>query len=102
MAIRTLLIVGLLSTLAVSAGVRFSLLLGLGLLIGFSLERMGFGFAGPWRQLIRDRNAQGIMAQLLAIGLTAIAIQPIIADAPGSFLGAIAPVSVTMVMAAFV
>jgi len=63
---------------------------------------MGFGFAGPWRQLIRDRNAQGIMAQLLAIGLTAIAIQPIIADAPGSFLGAIAPVSVTMVMAAFV
>ena len=102
MVIRTLLIVGLLSTLAVSAGVRFSLLLGLGLLIGFSLERMGFGFAGPWRRLIRDRNAQGMMAQLLAIGLTAIVIQPIIADAPGSFLGAIAPVSVTMVMAAFV
>ena len=102
MAIRTLLIVGLLSTLAVSAGVRFSLLLGLGLLIGFSLERMGFGFAGPWRRLIRDRNGQGMMAQLLAIGLTAIAIQPIIAHTPGSFLAAIAPVSVTMVMAAFV
>jgi hypothetical protein len=63
---------------------------------------MGFGFAGPWRRLIRDRNAQGMMAQLLAIGLTAIAIQPIIAYAPGSFLGAIAPVSVTMMMAAFV
>lgn len=42
------------------------------------------------------------MAQLLAIGLTAIAIQPIIAYAPGSFLGAFAPVSVTMMMAAFV
>lgn len=99
---RILLTIALLFTLAVSAGVRFSLLLGLGLLIGFSLERLGLGFAGPWRRLIRDRNAQGMMAQLLAIGLTAVVIQPIIAYAPGSFLGAIAPVSVTMVIAAFV
>ena len=102
MVIRTLLITGLLLTLAVSAGVRFSLLLALGLLIGFSLERFGFGFAGPWRRLIRERNAQGFVAQLVAIGLTAVAIQPIIAFAPGTLIGAIAPVSLTMVAAAFV
>ncbi len=102
MIIRTLLVSALILTLAVSVGVRFSLLLLLGLLIGFSLERFGFGFAGPWRRLIRDRNAQGFMAQLVAIGLTAIAIQPIIAFAPGSLIGAIAPVSLTMVAAAFV
>jgi uncharacterized membrane protein YedE/YeeE len=100
--IRNLFVITLLVTLAVSAGVRFSLLLGLGLLIGFSLERFGFGFAGPWRRLIRERNAQGFMAQLVAIGLTAIAIQPIIAYAPGSLIGAIAPVSLSMIAAAFV
>ena len=102
MVIRTLLISAVLVTLAISAGVRFSLLLALGLLIGFSLERFGFGFAGPWRRLIRERNAQGFIAQLVAIGLTAAAIQPIIAYAPGSFIGAIAPVSLSMVAAAFV
>ena len=102
MIIRILLVFVLVLTLAISAGVRFSLLLLLGLLIGFSLERFGFGFAGPWRRLIRDRDARGFMAQLVAIGLTAIAIQPIIAFAPGSLIGAIAPVSLTMVAAAFV
>ena len=42
------------------------------------------------------------MAQLVAIGLTAVAIQPIIAYAPGTLIGAIAPVSFSMVCAAFV
>ena len=92
----------LLLTLAVIAGVRFSLLFGLGLLIGFTLERYGFGFAGPWRRLIRDRDAQGMIAQIVAIGLTALAIQPLIAYAPGSLIGAIAPVSLTMIIAAAV
>ncbi len=90
------------STLAVTAGVRFALLLGIGLAIGFALERFGFGFAGPWRRLILQRNGQGVMAQLVAIGLTAIAIQPLIAFAPGQMLGAIAPISLTMVLSAFV
>ena len=102
MVLKTFGVASILLALAVSAGVRFSLLLGLGLLIGFCLERFGFGFAGPWRRLIRDRNAQGFMAQLVAIGLTAVAIQPIIAYAPGTLIGAIAPVSFSMVCAAFV
>lgn len=102
MIVRTVLLTTLLLTLAVTAGVRFALLLGIGLAIGFALERFGFGFAGPWRRLIRERNGQGVMAQLLAIGLTALAIQPLIAYAPGSMLGAIAPISVSMVLAAFV
>ena len=41
------------------------------------------------------------MAQLVAIGLTAIAIQPIIAFAPGSLIGAIAPVSLRVVLHRF-
>ena len=102
MVIQIPLVVTLLLTLAVFAGVRFSLLLGLGLLIGFTLERYGFGFAGPWRRLVRDRDAQGVIAQLIAIGLTALAIQPLIAYAPGSLIGAIAPVSLSMIIAAAV
>lgn len=99
---RIVFVTCILLTLAVAAGVRFSLLLGIGLLIGYSLERSGFGFAGPWRRLILERNGQGVMAQLLAIGLTAIIIQPLIAYAPGSFIGAIGPISVSMIIAACV
>lgn len=102
MLIRIVLITTLLGTLAVTAGVRFALLMGLGLSIGFTLERFGFGFAGPWRRLILARNGQGVMAQLVAIGLTALCIQPLIAWAPGQLLGAIAPISLTMILAAFV
>ena len=53
---RISLVISLVLTLSVLAGVRFSVLLGLGLTIGFILERYGFGFAGPWRRLIRDRD----------------------------------------------
>ena len=78
---------------------RFALLLGLGLMIGYTLERAGFGFAGPWRRLILRREADGVVAQLMAIGLTALMIQPLIASSTG-LIGAIAPVSLTMVLGA--
>ncbi len=91
----------MLGALAVSAGVRFALLLGLGLLIGYSLERFGFGFAGPWRRMILKREPDGLIAQLVAIGLASVLIQPLIASSDG-LLGAIAPVSLTMIMGAAV
>lgn len=100
MIFRVAIIVTLLVALAISTGIRFSFLLGIGVLIGYSLEKFHFGFAGPWRRLIVNRDGQGVIAQLLAIGLTAVAIQPIIAYAPGSFIGAIAPISITMIFAA--
>lgn len=99
---RTLIVTLVLGALAVTAGVRFALLAGIGLAIGFALERFGFGFAGPWRRLILNRQGDGIMAQLVAIGAAAVVIQPLIASAPGQLIGAIAPISVTMVLAAFV
>ena len=74
----------------------------LGVSIGFVFERLGFGFSGAWRKFILQRDATGITAQLVAIGLTAAIIQPIIAFAPGNFVGAVAPVSLTMIISAFV
>lgn len=89
------------AALAVTAGVRYALTACLGIAIGFTLERFGFGFAGPWRRLIRERQGQGVLAQCVAIGLTAIVIQPLIASS-SSLLGAIAPISLTMILGAFV
>lgn len=101
MIVRILLVVALIGALAITAGVRFALTALVGLGIGFTLERFGFGFAGPWRRLIRERQGQGVLAQCVAIGLTAIVIQPLISSSP-SLLGAIAPISLTMVLGAFV
>lgn len=99
MIVRSALIVMFAGTLAVTAGVRYALTACIGLAIGFTLERFGFGFAGPWRRLIRERQGQGVLAQCVAIGLTAIVIQPLIASS-SSLLGAIAPISITMVLGA--
>lgn len=88
-------------TLAIFVGVRFALLLAIGIGLGFVLERLGFGFAGPWRRLISERDGRGVIAQCWAIGLTALFIQPLIATS-GSLIGAIGPVSLTMAFAAFV
>jgi uncharacterized membrane protein YedE/YeeE len=41
---------------------------GLGIGFGLVLEGLRFGFAGPWRAMIADRDARGLNAQLLAIG----------------------------------
>lgn len=91
----------LFAVLAIFVGVRFALLLAIGVGLGFTLERLGFGFAGPWRRFIRERDGRGIVAQCWAIGLTALAIQPLIASSD-SLIGAIAPVSLTMAAAALV
>ena len=101
MILRVGLIVILLGALAIMAGVRYALTALVGLGIGFILERFGFGFAGPWRRLIRERQGQGVLAQCVAIGLTAIIIQPLIAQS-SSLIGAIAPVSVTMILGALI
>ena len=101
MILRVGLIVILLGALAIMAGVRYALTVLVGLGIGFILERFGFGFAGPWRRLIRERQGQGVLAQCVAIGLTAIIIQPLIAQS-SSLIGAIAPVSVTMILGALI
>lgn len=91
----------ILGAVAVLVGLRFALILWVGVGLGFTLERLGFGFAGPWRRLIRERDGRGVVAQCWAIGLVAIAIQPMIASSD-SLVGAIGPVSLSMAAAALV
>ena len=88
--------------LALEAGLRFALLLAIGLGLGAVLEGLRFGFAGPWRAMIRERDPRGLLAQLLAIGLTAAVAIPLLAAHPGELVGAQAPIGTAMLLGAFV
>lgn len=85
-----------------AAGPRAGLLVGLGIGFGLVLEGLRFGFAGPWRMMIAERDARGLLAQLLAIGVTAALAFPLLAAAPGELSAAHAPVGLAMIGGAFV
>lgn len=87
---------------AVFAGARYGFLLVIGLGFGIALEGLRSGFAGPWRAMILRREAGGLLAQLLAIGLVALAAFPLLSSNPGELTGAHAPVGIAMVGGAFV
>ena len=84
------------------AGPRAALLVAIGLGFGLVLEGLRFGFAGPWRTVVTERDARGLVAQLLAIGATAALALPLQALAPGELAGAHAPVGFGMILGAFV
>src|SRR5690606_22429197 len=84
------------------AGPRSGLLVLIGLGFGLVLEGLRFGFAGPWRVLVTERDGRALIAQLLAIGLAALAAFPLLAAAPGELVGAHGPVGIGMILGAFV
>ncbi|MGJ3261625.1 MAG: YeeE/YedE thiosulfate transporter family protein [Salinarimonas sp.] len=88
--------------LALFVGLRMALLFLVGVGFGLTLEGLRFGFAGPWKALLVRRDGRGVMAQLLAIGLTAAVALPLLAAAPGELMGAHAPVGAAMLAGAFV
>ncbi|MBL4917237.1 YeeE/YedE family protein [Szabonella alba] len=87
---------------AAMAGPRYGLLLLIGLGFGMALEGFRFGFAGPWRAMILRREPQGLLAQLLAIGLVALVAFPLLQSNAGELSGAHAPVGFAMIGGAFV
>jgi len=98
----TLLGVFVAGAVALAAGPRAGLLLAIGIGFGLVLEGLRFGFAGPWRAMIAERDARGLLAQLLAIALAAAAIFPLLAANPLELSPAHAPIGVGMVLGAFV
>ncbi len=85
-----------------SAGPRAALLMLIGLSLGITLEGLRFGFTGPWRLIITERDGRGLITQLLAIGLTAIVAFPLLALHSDELNGAYAPIGIAMVVAAFI
>jgi uncharacterized protein len=84
------------------AGPRSGLLVLIGLGFGLTLEGLRFGFAGPWRLVVTERDGRGFIALLIAIGLAALAALPLLAAAPAELVGAHGPVGVGMILGAFV
>jgi hypothetical protein len=82
-------------------GLRQGFLFLVGIGFGAVLAGVSFGFTTGWRAWIRDRDPTGFLAQLLAIGLAMLVSIPLIA-ANEELTGAIAPLSVSLVIGAFV
>ncbi|QFU07891.1 putative inner membrane protein [Rhodobacteraceae bacterium THAF1] len=87
---------------AALAGARYGVLILIGMGFGITLEGLRFGFAGPWRRMIVDRNPDGLLGHLLSIGLVAVVAFPLLATAGDELLGAHAPIGFAMVGGAFV
>jgi len=83
------------------AGPRSAMMIALGLAIGLVMEGLRLGFAGPWRLIVVERDARGMLAQLLAIGLTAVVAIPLLVGNPGELAGAHGPVGTGMILGAF-
>ncbi len=88
--------------LMAAAGVRYGLLLAIGVGFGLTLEGLRFGFAGPWRAMILRREPAGLIAQLLTIGLVAVVAFPLLSGDHPELIGAHAAVGWAMVGGAFV
>ena len=97
----TLVSAGVLAV-ALQAGPRYGLLLLIGLGFGLALEGFRFGFTGPWRRMILERDPSGLIAQLVCIGIVAVAAFPLLAAHGAELKGAHAPIGVAMIGGAFV
>ncbi|MDO8910023.1 MAG: YeeE/YedE family protein [Pseudohongiella sp.] len=84
------------------AGPRSALLMTVGLGFGLVLEGLRFGFAGPWRAMLLERDCRGLIAQFMAIALCAVVMFPLLAQSPLELNGAHAPIGIAMIAAAFV
>jgi len=101
---RLLLIAGgLAGVLAVTlaAGVRQGLLVLLGIGFGAVLQGARFGFTTGWRDFIERRDPQGLWAQMLLMVLAAAVSLPLIAGSGGELVGAVAPLTISLVLGAF-
>jgi uncharacterized membrane protein YedE/YeeE len=87
--------------LLLEVSVRQSALLLVGVGMGAALAGARFGFTTGWRQLIEQRNPQGVTGQVLLLALASLAALPLL----GQFTelhAALGPPSVSLLIGAFV
>ena len=100
----SLSLLGLLGVLTVTvlAGVQAGLLVVIGIGFGLALQGYGFGFAGGWRKFILQKDASGVVSHMLLIGLAALLSLPLLTLYPEELVGAVAPLSWSLLIGAFV
>jgi len=101
---RVVLVTGataLVFAITLSAGLRQGLLTLLGLGFGAVLQGCRFGFTTGWRDYIERRNPHGLWAQLLLLALASGLMLPLLAAHPGELVGAVAPLTLSLLLGAF-
>ena len=71
--------------------------------LGVALYHGSFGFTGGWRRMVVEKRGRGIRAQMLTIGVAAIAMIPLVAAGNiggQAMVGALAPLGVSVVVGA--
>lgn len=89
------------AAVTLGAGLRQGLLVLLGIGFGAVLQGARFGFTTGWRNYIEKRDPQGLWAQMLVIVLAAALTLPLLASHPGELVGAVAPISISLILGAF-
>ena len=101
---RLVLIIGalvLVVAVTLVGGLRQGLLALLGVGFGAVLQGARFGFTTGWRDYIEHRDPQGLWAQMLLLALAATLTLPLLAAHPGELVGAVAPLTISLVLGAF-
>src|SRR5690606_34738229 len=71
--------------------------------LGVALYHGSFGFTGGWRRMVVERRGRGMRAQMLTIGVAALAMIPLVAAGHlggQPIVGALAPVGVSVLLGA--
>lgn len=87
--------------LLVSVSVRQAVLLLVGVGMGAALAGARFGFTTGWRQLIENKNPQGVTGQVLLLALASLAAFPLLGQF-SELQAALGPLSVSLLLGAFV
>ena len=84
-----------------SVSVRQAALFAVGIGLGTVLAGRRFGFTTGWRMLVEDKDASGVMGQLLLLALAAALSMPLLGLFP-ELSAALGPPSVSLLIGAFV
>ena len=84
-----------------SVSVRQASLFAIGIGLGAVLAGRRFGFTTGWRMLVEDKDASGVMGQLLLLALAAALSMPLLGLFP-ELTAALGPPSVSLLVGAFV
>ena len=84
-----------------SVSVRQAALFAVGIGLGAVLAGRRFGFTTGWRMLVEDKDASGVMGQLLLLALAAALSMPLLGLFP-ELTAALGPPSISLLVGAFV
>ena len=71
--------------------------------LGIALYHGSFGFTGGWKRMVVEKRGRGMRAQMLTIGVAALAMIPLVASGNiggQAMVGALAPVGVSVLLGA--